>query len=649
MMRRSTAAGCDLPVFKLASVLLGTSILLAGCIERGQPPASPGAQLAESRISASSYPVRVYWGDTHLHTSNSVDAFGFGARLGPDEALRFARGEEVASSTGIRTKLARPLDFLVIADHADGFASFKDLYETPREQITDPTLRRWYDMMHQGPEQSLAAFNELADAVIHGTRPKAMDAFAFSDQRLRTAWDASIDAVERYNQPGRFTAFHGFEYTLQADGNNLHRNVIFRDGADRVRTILPFAATNQKVPDQLWDYMEAYERSTGGKALAIPHNSNLSNGLMFMMTDSSGGPMSAAFAQRRAAREPLVEITQTKGDSESYPYLSPNDEFSGYGAAGWEIGNISLTAPTTDAMRGGNYVREALKRGLEVQQRTGANPYQFGVLGSTDSHTGLATADEDNYFGKHPGAEPSPTRAAASLNMGPNPGRFGWHYLSSGYAGVWATANTREAIFDAMLRREVYATTGPRMTVRFFGGWDFRPADLKGDWVKAGYARGVPMGGMLGPHTRGIPRFIVSALKDPLDANLDRVQIVKGWVDRRGVSHEQVFDVVWSDMVKRHLRYGKVPAVGDTVNTDRASYTNSIGAASLTAVWTDPAFDPRQRAFYYVRVLQIPTPTWQAFDKVRFGISLDPKIPLKHQERAYTSAIWYTPQGTDGA
>lgn len=632
-----------------AAVALAGAAALIGCQPGGRSPGPAAAPAAAVPVAAAAYPQRVYWGDTHLHTSASVDAFGFGARLGPDEALRFARGEEVTSSTGIKAKLARPLDFLVIADHADGFAAFKDIYESPRERITDPTLRRWYDMMHQGPEQSLAAFNEVADTVIRGTRPRALDAFAIDGNRVRTAWEASIAAIERHNLPGTFTAFHGFEYTLQSEGSNLHRNVIFRDGADRVRTVLPFAATSQKVPDQLWDYMEAYERATGGRVLAIPHNSNLSNGLMFMMTDSTGGPMSADYARRRDAREPLVEITQTKGDSESYPFLSPNDEFSGYGAAGWEIGNISLTATTSDAMRGGNYVREALKRGLQIEQRTGTNPYRFGIVGSTDSHTGLATADEDNYFGKHPGAEPSPTRAAAPLNMGPNPGRFGWHYLSSGYAGVWATANTREAIFDAMLRREVYATTGPRMTVRFFGGWDFRPADLKGDWVKAGYARGVPMGGMLGPHTRGIPRFIVSALKDPLDANLDRVQIVKGWVDRRGVSHEQVFDVVWSDMAKRRLRYGKVPAVGDTVNTDRASYTNSIGAASLAAVWTDPAFDPRQRAFYYVRVLQIPTPTWQAFDKVRFGIALDPKIPLKHQERAYTSAIWYTPQGTDGA
>lgn len=627
----------------MAAALFAAGAVLTSC-EQGRQKSPPAASRpAGDLVREGAYPDRVYWGDTHLHTSTSVDAFGFGARLGPEEALRFARGEEVTSSNGIKAKLSRPLDFLVIADHADGFASFKDLFESPRDRVTDPTLRRWYDMMHQGPEQSLAAFNEVADAVIHGTRPKALDAFAIDEKRVRTAWEGSIAAIERYNQPGTFTAFHGFEYTLQTEGSNLHRNVIFRDGADRVRTVLPFAATSQKVPDKLWDYMEAYERATGGKVLAIPHNSNLSNGLMFMMTDSEGGPMSADYARRRDAREPLVEITQTKGDSESYPFLSPNDEFSGYGASGWEIGNISLTAPTTDAMRGGNYVREALKRGLQIEQRTGVNPYRFGVIGSTDSHTGLTTADEDNYFGKHPGAEPSPTRVEAPLNMGPNPGRYGWNYLSSGFAGVWATSNTREAIFDAMQRREVYATTGPRMTVRFFGGWDFGARDLKGDWVKAGYARGVPMGGFLQQQRSKAPSFIVSALKDPDDGNLDRIQIVKGWVDASGVSHEQVYDVAWSSAGRRKPVGGKLPPVGDTVDTTRATYTNTIGAAQLSTVWVDPAFDPAQPAFYYVRVLQIPTPTWMCFDKVRYGLKLDPKIPLRHQERAYSSAIWYKP------
>jgi Protein of unknown function (DUF3604) len=294
-------------------------------------------------------------------------------------------------------------------------------------------------------------------------------------------------------------------------------------------------------------------------------------------------------------------------------------------------------------MFAGEYVREALKRGLAIEAQTGVNPYKFGVIGSTDSHTALSTADEDNYFGKHTGVEPSAHRVTDSQNLGTRAGRFGWHYLAGGYAGIWAKANTRAAIWDALARREVYSTTGPRMTVRLFGGWDFKTEDLTGDWVKAGYARGVPMGGDLAAHQGGVPSFIVSALKDSQGANLDRVQIIKGWVDSAGKSHEQVYDVVWSDMDKRKAAGGKVPAVGDTVNVATASYENTIGAANLSAVWSDPDFDPRQRAFYYVRVIEIPTPSWPAYDAVRYKLQLGPEVRVKQQERAVTSAIWYTP------
>jgi hypothetical protein len=377
--------------------------------------------------------------------------------------------------------------------------------------------------------------------------------------------------------------------------------------------------------------------------LAIPHNANVSNGLMFMLTEPGGGPISAAYARRRAAREPVVEITQMKGDSEAHPFLSPNDEFAGYGTVGWDTNNLLFNQPTKPGDLPGSYVREALKRGLLIEQRTGVNPYKLGVIGSTDSHTGLAAVEESNYYGKHPGVEPSPQRATAGFVPGMNSGRMNWQALASGYAAVWATSNTRAAIFDAMMRREVYATTGPRMTVRVFGGWDFKADDLKGDWVKAGYARGVPMGGSLKAGGKGAPSFILSALKDPVGANLDRVQVVKGWVDKAGVSHERVFDVVWSDMDKRKAAGGKVPSVGDTVDTSRATYANTIGAPSLATVWTDPEFDPRVRAFYYVRVLEIPTPTWLNYDMVKYRLKLGPEIPLKQQERAYTSAIWYTP------
>jgi hypothetical protein len=406
--------------------------------------------------------------------------------------------------------------------------------------------------------------------------------------------------------------------------------------------VVPIDPTYKATPDEVWNYMEAYEKATGGRVLAIPHNSNLSNGLMFELTMPGGGPMTAAYARRRARLEPVVEITQIKGDSEAHPYLSPNDELAGYGVAGWELNNLLSNQPTQPGMFAGNYVREALKRGLLIEAQTGANPYKFGVIGSTDSHTSLATADEDNFFGKHSGNEPRAGRAMSPQNIGTKVERFGWHYLASGYAGVWARANTRAAIFDAMERREVYATTGPRMTLRLFAGWDFTADDLKGNWVRAGYTRGVPMGGELKPG-QGTPRFIISALKDPQGANLDRVQMVKGWVDAAGKAQERVYDVVWSSPETRKPSGGKLPPVGDTVDVATATYRNSIGAAALTTLWTDPDFDPGQRAFYYVRVLEIPTPTWPAFDAVRYKLKLPADVRLKAQERAYSSPIWYTP------
>lgn len=623
----------------LAAVLMCSTALLGGC-DRIKNALGGGSDVV---VKETAYPEQVFWGDTHLHTANSPDAFGFGARLLPEDALRFARGEEVTSSSGVKAKLTRPLDFLVVSDHSDGLGSMMELYNAPRILITEPHMLRWYDMMHSGPEGGLKATAEIIDAKANNTLPASLVDPKASEKRVRSVWESNIDTVERYNAPGKFTAFIGFEYTLMDGGNNLHRNVIFRDGGDKARQVLPLASFGTTIPDGLWNYMDAYEKSTGGKVLAIPHNSNMSNGLMFMLTEPNGGPMSAEYARRRAAHEPVVEITQIKGDSEAHPFMSPNDEFAGYGTAGWELGNLMMTENTTPEMQPGSYVREALKRGLLVEQRTGVNPYKFGVIGSTDSHTALATADEDNYFGKHSGVEPRAGRAAEEQNLGTRQGRYGWNYLASGYAGVWAKANTRAAIFDAMMRREVYATTGPRMTVRFFGGWDFKAADLNSDFVKAGYARGVPMGGNLSAHTGGAPSFVVSALKDPIGANLDRVQIVKGWVDKAGQAHEKVFDVVWSDMDRRKAVGGKVPSVGDTVDVNTAKYTNTIGAPTLATVWTDPEFDPRVRAFYYVRVLEIPTPSWVDFDKVRFKLNLPAEIPLKQQERAYTSPIWYAP------
>ena len=617
---------------------------LAGCggsFGSGEPTKSDaGVKLAD-------YPERVYWGDTHLHTSNSVDAFGFGVRLGPEEALRFARGEEVTSTMGLKARLARPLDFLVITDHSDALGGTKALAEAPGILIRDPVMKRWHDMFNAGPQQSLRATAEMIDARAHNTLPPAMTDDATAAKRTRSIWNDHIDTVERYNEPGKFTAMLGFEFTLMDGGKNLHRNVIFRDGKARVKTVVPLGAWGATAStDALWNYMDAYEKHTGGRVLAIPHNSNLSNGLMFEMTQPGGGAMTAAYARRRMAHEPLVEITQIKGDSEAHPFLSPNDEFAGYGVAGWELGDLAMAEGKTPSMFAGEYVREALKRGLAIEAKTGINPYKFGVIGATDSHTALSTGDENNFFGKHSGNEPNAKRAMSAQNLGTTQGRFGWNYLASGYAGVWARGNTRAQIFDAMLRKEVYATTGPRMTVRVFGGWDFSPRDMKRNWVRVGYRKGVPMGGTLRPPGRRDgqrPSFIVSALKDPIGANLDRVQVIKGWIDKAGVTHEKVFDVAWSDAAKRQPVGGKVPAVGNTVDVARASYTNAIGAPELMTVWADPEFDPSAKAFYYVRVIEIPTPTWVAFDALRYKLKLPPQVPVKAQERAYTSPIWYDP------
>lgn len=600
-------------------------------------------QAANDKEVTSGIATKLLWGDTHLHTSNSIDAFGFGVKLGPEEALRFARGEEVKSTWGLKAKLDRPLDFLVIADHSGGLGATQRLYDAPRVMIKDPTLLRWYDMMHEGHQGRQRATMELINAAGEG---KLGSILPREEQAKGTMqiWKSHTGIVERYNEPGKFTAFMGFEYTLMPNGDNLHRVVILRDGKPRADQVRPYDPQTEgtETVDKLWDYMDAYEKKTGGKMLAIPHNSNVSNGLMFEMVQPGGGAITADYARRRAAREPLVEITQIKGDSESHPFLSPNDEFANFGDAGWELGNLTMQRTKTPDMLAGDYVREALKRGLAILAKTGVNPYKLGFIGSTDSHTGLATADENNFFGKHSDGEPNAERASQAQNLGTRQGRFGWHYLAGGYAAVWATANTRAAIFDAMMRREVYATTGPRMQVRVFGGWDFTDKDWAGDWVKAGYARGVPMGADL-KDGKGRPSFLISALKDPEGANLDRVQVVKGWVDASGKMQEKIFDVSWSSPDKRKLVGGKLTPVGDTVDIKKATYTNTIGAPELRTVWSDPEFNPGQRAFYYVRVLEIPTPRWVLFDMIRFGAKLLPETELKSQERAYTSPIWYNP------
>ena len=599
-----------------------------------------------SPYAGRNYPTRPFFGDTHLHTSLSMDAGAAGARLLPSDAYRFARGEEITASSNQPVKLSRPLDFIVVADHSDGFGFF------PLLMSGDPTLlateqgRRWYDLIRGGKGGEAAV--DIVQTFSAGNMP---DGFPVpGSKNYRSTWQSVIDAAEHYNEPGRFTAFIGYEWTQNYGGNNLHRNVIFRGNGEQASQVIPFTTQpplGSFDPVDLWKWLEMAEEKTGSEVLAIAHNGNISNGTMFPVVESFGGKrINKQYIEGRARWEPLYEVTQMKGDGETHPLLSPNDEFADFER--WDKANLAVTHVKEPEMLDREYARAAYKNGLELEAKFGTNPYKFGLIGSTDSHTGLPAVAEENFFGKITVSEPNPERLFGTFMANPEIGVtiMDWEVSSSGYAAVWATENTREAIFDAMQRRETYATTGTRLIVRFFGGWDFESADAVSRMpAEAGYAKGVPMGGDLSAAPAGkSPTFLVAALKDPIGANLDRIQIVKGWRDSRGATHEKVYDVVWSDEGTRTVGAdGKVPPVGDTVNVDEATWTNSIGDPELIKVWKDPDFDAKQQAFYYARVIEIPTPRWTAYDAKRFGTTPLPGTKMKLQERAYTSPIWYTP------
>ena len=600
-----------------------------------KPPYSPYA--------GRNFPTRPFFGDTHLHTSFSMDAGAFGARLGPKDAYRFAKGEELTASSGQQVKLSRPLDFLVVADHSDNMGFFPSLFAGDPKMLANPTGRRWYDMIQSGKGADAAI--EIIIAFSQGTFPKEIFFFP-GTPAYRSAWQETIKAAEEANDPGRFTAFIGYEWTSNTGGNNLHRNVIFRDNGDKAGRVEPFTVyppMGSDNPRDLWKWMAAYEDKTGGNVLAIAHNGNLSNGRMFPIIESfTGKQIDREYAETRAKWERLYEATQIKGDGEAHPFLSPNDEFANFER--WDKGNLDLSELKKPEMLEFEYARSALKNGLKLEQELGINPYKFGMIGSTDAHTGLAAVEEDNFFGKTSSSEPSPTRATHPFIKTEKAVIMGWEQTSSGYAAVWANENTRESIFDAMQRKETYATTGPRMIVRFFGGWDFEAKDAQDRLpARIGYTKGVPMGGDLRDAPEGkSPTFLVAALKDPIGANLDRIQIIKGWLDANGEVHEQIYDVVWSGD-RTPDADGKLPSVGDTVDVANATWTNTIGAPELITVWKDPEFDAAQRTFYYARVIEIPTPRWTAYDAKKFGITMPKEVPMTTTERAYTSPIWYTP------
>ncbi|WP_422063067.1 DUF3604 domain-containing protein [Shimia sp.] len=643
----------------LRSDLLKTTVLgvgLALVSGPGMAQVVPSEEAAEGSFSEAPYspyanrdfPMFPLWGETHLHTGLSLDAGAFGNILGPDDAWRFAKGEQVMSSTGQPVKLSRPLDWMVLTDHTDLMGFAPDLQAGKPGVLADPKGREWYEGYKKGgAEAGKTAFDlitnfsqmTLPELLLENYSPGA-DPYAFT-------WEKIVDAAETHNDPGRFSAFIGFEWTSVPKGFNLHRNVMLRDGATRALQMVPPVTQppyGDTDPFHLWNWLEEYQEKTGGRAVAFAHNGNLSNGWMFPTEDTyHGGKVDKEYAELRAKWEPHYEITQIKGDGEAHPYLSPNDEFADY--ENWDVGNLDLTEVKTEGMLGGEYAREALKRGLALEKQLGVNPYKFGLGGATDSHTALTTAEEENFFSKSVSVEPSPTRIEHPF-IESALGRIDGHMLvASGYTAVWATENTRSAIFDAFKRRETYATTGPRIGLRFFGGWEFDEDDLRNrNPAVIGYSKGVPMGSDLRPtEGEGAPSFLLVALRDPIGANLDRMQVVKGWMDAEGALHEKVFDVVWSGDRTPDAE-GKLPAVGNTVDIESASWSNTIGASELTTVWTDPEFDTSEPAFYYVRALEIPTPRWVLYDKVRYGIELPEDAVLIHQERAYSSPIWYTPK-----
>ena len=580
------------------------------------------------------YPDTVYWGDTHVHTYLSGDAFGMGTRATPDDAYRFAKGETVTATGGERVRLRRPLDFLLVADHAENIGTLPWLVAGDERLLASADGKNTVEFFANAPTlaevlnaDSAAGFNALSKTLMEGKARWNGD-YGTDDDVRREVWHAVVDAAERHNEPGTFTAFAGYEYS--SNPPMLHRNVMFAGDPAQTRQTLPFSKYDSDNPEDLWAYLAEYEARTGSMVIAIPHNSNLSRGGMFSDRTHGGDPMTAAYANLRAEREPVVEVTQIKGDSETHPLASPDDPFADFETFG--VGNPDKN-DTSDGWVAGSFVRPGLKRGLGLKAKLGVNPFKFGLIGSTDSHNGLATADDADFWGKMASNEPSRYRAATAAS-----------FAASGYAAVWAQHNTRQALFDAFKRREVYATTGPRITLRFFGGWDFAETDaVRPDLAAVGYRKGVPMGGDLtGPGEADAPGFLIRAVKDPDGANLDRIQVVKGWREGDGRLFERIYDVAWSG--DRVVKDGALEDVGSSVDVATATYLNTVGAAELAVAWTDPDFNPDNHAVYYVRVLEIPTPRWTGYDAAFYGIEgLPETVPLVTRERAYSSPIWFTP------
>jgi len=636
---------------EIKRTLLSLAILsTASSIVFASPEGSNDAVKKYSPMANTTHATNVYWGDSHLHTGLSLDAGLFGNTLGPDDAYRLARGGKITASSGTPVQLSRPLDWLIVTDHTDLMGIAADIKSGTPNILAEPKGKEWHEAFKKGGKAAGEAAFDLIGNFSQMTLPeKIVSDYSPGSEVFGSVWKTIVDSAEKHNEPGLFTAFIGFEWTSVPKGFNLHRNVILRDNADKALQVQP--PTTQPPlgstdPLVLYKWLEDYEKNQKGQAFAFSHNGNLSNGWMFPTEGTyAGGVVDENYVKLRAKWEPHYEITQIKGDGEAHPYLSPDDEFADY--ENWDVGNLDISQLKKPEMLKGEYAREALKQGLLLEAKLGYNPYKFGVGGATDSHTSLATADEDNFFGKSTSVEPSKDRVSHPFVKSKLGAFEGYTLVASGYTGIWAHENTRAALFDAMERKETYGTTGPRMEVRFFGGWDFEASDVNANnAVSIGYAKGVPMGGDLKAASKNskAPSFMVSALRDPLSGNLDRVQMIKGWLDKAGKLHERVYDLAVSDgrTIDKNGRC-KEP-VGNTVDLKTATWSNSIGDTQLATVWTDPDFDPAESSFYYVRVLEIPTPRWVLYDKVRLGAEIPEVAELTGQERAYTSPIWYSPK-----
>lgn len=625
MQTNTIAAGLIIPV------------ILGACSKLDDPSLTPDSEIVTEQPEKPPVPFvkerQVLFGDLHIHTELSTDAYIMGVRSLPEDVYTFARGGSITHGAGYPISIARPLDFVAVTDHAEYMG------QTRLAKLDVPTTRRpLSDLLKNGRiwEITLAWWETSGQINSNGFSPGG----APVDKTVnRSAWQMTIDAAERHNEPGVFTSFVGYEWSGDAGDitSHMHRNVIYR-GSNVSE--LPFSKLDSNRPEDLWQFLDN-ERRKGITAMAIPHNGNLSGGNMYAPQDSAGRPLDANYAQMRSRYEPITEILQIKGASETHPLLSSEDEF-----ANFEVLKESLfTGETTLETVKGSYLRDALRVGLELSHSEGFNPFKYGVIGSSDSHNASSPSEEFNYTGKLPmldGSAGLRTDAALLSLKGLNP-VTSWG--SGGLAAVWAQENTRSSIFDALQRKETYATSGTRLIVRFFGGWNYSSSDLSAvDVIAQAYANGVPMGGNLKPMAAEAPSFLITALKDPQGANLDRAQIVKGWIDDNGISYEKVFDVAAADGRAIDPATGKLPDVGNTVDVATGNYTNSIGGTSIFAHWRDPQFVPTQQAFYYLRVLEIPTPRWSTFDAITLGT--EPMQPATISERAITSAIWYLPNQT---